>query len=197
MGKSTASVAATRTQVTDEESQVSQIGSVVEKQDVARMEEEESEISLVSDTVTQDTEMSEPPTNQEDFFVRTKNLDSNTENREQFLRGLLNPFGKVLLIQIFQESEIVYTATATMSSTTERSEAASNGLNEKIFWGRPIGMAFKRVPKKVVTGATNVKARVVSEESEEEDFQEPRFRRGSRNPMKPIPRSTLCQGKSC
>jgi hypothetical protein len=38
MGKSTALVSATRTQVTDEESQVSRIGSVVE--------EEESEISL-------------------------------------------------------------------------------------------------------------------------------------------------------
>ena len=55
MGQSTVSVPATRTEVTTEESQVSQIGSVV------RMEEEECEISLVSDTVTQDTEISEPP----------------------------------------------------------------------------------------------------------------------------------------
>jgi len=47
------------------------------------MEEEESEISLVSDTVTQDTEMYEPPSNQEDFFVWIKNLDSYMENREQ------------------------------------------------------------------------------------------------------------------
>jgi len=60
MGKFTALVRATRTQVTDEESQVSQIGSVVEEPQVVRMEEEESEISLVSHTVTQDTEMSEP-----------------------------------------------------------------------------------------------------------------------------------------
>ena len=43
-------------------------------------------------------------------------------------------------------------------------------------------MTFKRVPKKVVTGATKVKARVVSEEAEEEDSQEPRNRRGSRKP---------------
>jgi hypothetical protein len=53
-------------------------------------EEEESEISLVCDIVTQDTEMSEPLTNQEDFFVWIKNLGSHMENREQFLRGLLN-----------------------------------------------------------------------------------------------------------
>ena len=37
-------------------------------------------------------------------------------------------------------------------------------------------MTFKRVPKKVVTGATKVKARVVSKEAEEEDSQEPRIR---------------------
>ena len=100
MGKSTALVPATRTQATDEESQVSQIGSVVEEPQVVRMEEE-SEILLVSHTLTQDTEMSEPPTNQEDFFVWIKNLDSRMENREQFLRGLLNPFEKVLLVHIF------------------------------------------------------------------------------------------------
>ena len=46
------------------------------------MEEEESEISLFPDTVTQDTEMSEPPSNQEDFFVWIKNLDSHMKNRE-------------------------------------------------------------------------------------------------------------------
>jgi hypothetical protein len=43
-------------------------------------------------------------------------------------------------------------------------------------------MTFKRVPKKFVTGATKVKARVVSEEAEEEDSQEPKIRRGSRKP---------------
>ena len=90
MGKSTALVPATRTQVTDEESQVFQIGSVAEEPQVVRMEKEESEISLFPDTLTQDTE---PPTNQEDFFVWIKNLDSHMENREQFLRGLRNPFG--------------------------------------------------------------------------------------------------------
>jgi hypothetical protein len=100
MDKSTALVPATRTQATDEESQVSQTGSVVEEPQVVRMEEE-SEILLVSHTLTQDTEMSEPPTNQEDFFVWIKNLDSRMENIEQFLRGLLNPFGKILLVQIF------------------------------------------------------------------------------------------------
>jgi len=60
MGKSTSLVPATRTQATDEESQVSQIGSVVEEPQVVKIEEE-SEISLFPDTVTQDTEMSEPP----------------------------------------------------------------------------------------------------------------------------------------
>jgi len=90
MGKSTALVPATGTRVSDEESQVSQIGPVVEEPQVVRMEEEESEISLFPDTLTQDTE---PPTNQEDFFVWIKNLDSHMENREQFLRGLRNPFG--------------------------------------------------------------------------------------------------------
>jgi hypothetical protein len=34
-------------------------------------------------------------------------------------------------------------------------------------------MTFKRAPKKVDTGAANVKARVVSEEAEEEDSQAP------------------------
>jgi len=44
----------------------------------------------VSDPGTQDTEMSEPPTNQEDFFVWIKNLESRVECTEQFYRGLLN-----------------------------------------------------------------------------------------------------------
>jgi hypothetical protein len=79
------------------------------------MEEEESETSLVSDTVTRDTQMSETPANQEDVVVWIKNLDSHMENREQFLRGLLNPFGKVLLIQIFQDSEIVFGGTVTIN----------------------------------------------------------------------------------
>ena len=81
MGKSTALVPATRTQVTDEESQVSQSGSVVEEPQAVRMEEEESEISLFPDTITQDIEMSEPASNQEDFFEWIKNLDSHMENR--------------------------------------------------------------------------------------------------------------------
>ena len=117
MGKSTASVPATRTQVAGEESQVSEIGLVVGEPQVVRMEEDEIEISVVSYTVTQDAEMYEPPTNQEDFCVWIKNLDSHMENREQFLRRLLNPFGKVLLIQIFPESEIVFRATVTINTT--------------------------------------------------------------------------------
>jgi len=48
--------------------------------------------------------------------------------------------------------------------------------------GRPIVMTFKRVPKKVVSGATKVKAKMVSEEAEEGGFQEPIIRRGSRKP---------------
>jgi hypothetical protein len=137
LGKSTALVPATKTQVTDEESQVSQIGSVVEEPQIVRMEEEESDISLFSDTVTQDIEMSEPV----DFFVWIKNLDSHMENRERFLRGLRNPFGKVLLIQIFQEIEIVFGA---INTTGERFEVVSNELNRKILLGRPIAMTFKR-----------------------------------------------------
>jgi len=84
--------------------------------------------------------MSEPPTNQEDFFVWIKNLDSHMENREQFLRGLRNAFGKVLLSQISQESEIVFRATVTINTTREILEAASNELNTK---ARPILMTFK------------------------------------------------------
>ena len=98
------------------------------------------------------------------------------------MRGLLNPFGKVLLIQIFQESKILFRATVTINTTREKLEVASNELNGKILLGRPIVTTFKRVPKKIVTGATKVKARVVSEEAEEEDSQEPRTRTGSRKP---------------
>jgi len=47
--------------------------------------------------------MSEPPSNQENFFEWIKSLDSHMENREQFLRRLLNPFRKVLLVQVFIE----------------------------------------------------------------------------------------------
>jgi len=68
----------------------------------------------------------------------------------------------------------------TIISTRERLEAASNEPNGKILLGRPIVMTFKRVPKKVVTGETKVKARVISEEVEEGDSQEPR--RDSRKP---------------
>jgi len=52
-------------------SQVSQIGSVLEEPVIVMEEEKEKEceISLVSDSITSDTEMSEPPTYQEDFFV--------------------------------------------------------------------------------------------------------------------------------
>ena len=50
--------------------------------------EKECEIYLVSDTLTQDTKMSEPPSYQDDFFVQIKSLDSHMENREQFLGGL-------------------------------------------------------------------------------------------------------------
>ena len=48
----------------------------------------------------------------------------------------------------------------TINATRERLEAASNERNGKILLGRPIVLTFKRVPKKVVTGATKVKARV-------------------------------------
>ena len=124
--------------------------------------------------------MSEPHTNQEDFFVWIKNLDSHIEIREQFLRGLLNPFGKVLLVHIFQESEIGFRARITINTTRERLEAASTELNGKIFLGLPIVMTLKRVLKKVLTGATKVQARAISEEAEEEDSQEPRIGRGLR-----------------
>jgi hypothetical protein len=115
------------------------------------------------------------------------------ENREQFLRGLLNPFAKVLLIQIFQESEIVFRATVTINTTRERLEASSYELNGKILLGRPIVMTFKRVPKKIVTGATKVKGRVVSEE----DSQEPRTRCGSRKPPETYSQEQSLQGRGC
>jgi hypothetical protein len=63
-------------------------------------------------------------------------------------------------------------------------------------------MTFKRVIKKIVTGATRVKAREVYEE---EDYQEPRIRRGSRKPPgiysreQPLPGERLlgtCMGKT-
>jgi hypothetical protein len=57
------------------------------------------------------------------------------ESREQFLRGLVNPVEKVLLIQIFPESEIVFRAAVTMNPTRERLEAARNELNGKILLG--------------------------------------------------------------
>ena len=63
MDKSSALVPGTRTQVNDEESPVFRFGLLVEEPQLLRMEEEESEIALVSDTVTQDADMSEPPTN--------------------------------------------------------------------------------------------------------------------------------------
>jgi len=65
------------------------------------------------------------------------------ENREQFLHGLLNPFEQILLIQIFQESEIVFKETVTINTTREGLEAASNKLNGKILLGQPIVMTFK------------------------------------------------------
>jgi hypothetical protein len=43
MGKSAALLSATRIQVSDDESQVSQVGSVVEEPQIVRMEEEERE----------------------------------------------------------------------------------------------------------------------------------------------------------
>jgi len=64
----------------------------------------------------QNTDMSEQHTYQEDFSVWIKNLDCHMENREQFLRGLLNPFRKVLLVQNFQESQLVFRATVTINT---------------------------------------------------------------------------------
>jgi hypothetical protein len=64
---------------------------------------------------------------------------------------------------------LVIRATVTFNTTREKQEATSTELNGKILLGRPIVSTFKRVPKKAVTGATRVSARVVSEEAEEED----------------------------
>ena len=64
-------------------------------------------------------------TSSEDFFVWIKNLDSHMGTREQFLRGLLYPFVKVLLIQSFQES------TVTINTTRETLEAPNNKPNER------------------------------------------------------------------
>jgi hypothetical protein len=66
-----------------------QIESVHEEPQVVRTEQKGGEISLVSESITQDTEMSEPPisqsnipVNQEDLFVWIRNLDSQMKNRE-------------------------------------------------------------------------------------------------------------------
>jgi len=117
------------------------------------------------------------------------------ENRKQFLRGFLNPFGKVLLIQTFQESEIVFETTVVINTTKERLEAARNELNRKILLGLPIVMTFRRVPKNIVTETTKVKARVVSEEAEGADSQEPRTRRDSRKPRETFSQEQSLQGE--
>ena len=67
--KSTALLLATRIEVVDDVSQVSQIGSMLEEVHFLRMEKEQGEISLVSDNTAQDTERSEPLPDQEDFFL--------------------------------------------------------------------------------------------------------------------------------
>jgi hypothetical protein len=67
MSESSALLPPTRIPVADESSQVSQVGSIPEEPQILRMEKEEAEISLVSDTLTQDTEMSKPHSNQDDF----------------------------------------------------------------------------------------------------------------------------------
>jgi hypothetical protein len=72
MSKSTALRPATRIKVADDDNQIFQIGSILDEPEdpqSIRMEEEEGDISLLSDTITKDTEMSEPPSNQDDFFV--------------------------------------------------------------------------------------------------------------------------------
>ena len=67
------------------------------------MEEKEGEISLVSDdSISEDTEMSEPPTNQDDFFVYIKNLHSHMDNEDQFRHELLNPLEKLYSSKFFE-----------------------------------------------------------------------------------------------
>jgi hypothetical protein len=92
---------------------------------------------------------------------------------------------------------LVFRATIASNNTPDELEAASTELYRNIFLERPIVLKFKTIPKKVVTGTTKLEARVVSEEAEEEDSREPRIRRRFRKPLKPIPRSSLCQGRGC
>jgi len=98
----------------------------------------------------------------------------------------------------FQESEIVFRATVTINATRERLEAASNERNGKILLGRPIVLTFKRVPKKVVTGATKVKARVYYlKKLKKKILKNQELDGAPENHLKPIPRSSLCQGRGC
>ena len=132
---------------------------------------DQTQIALMSDTITQDTERPEPPTTQKNCCVWITNLDSHTENRTKFLRELFNSCEKVLVVQIFQQFESVVRATMTINATRDRLEAATIERNGKILLGRLIVLTFKRVPKHIVTGATKSKARVACERAVEEDFQ--------------------------
>jgi hypothetical protein len=60
-------------------------------------------------------------------------------------------------------------------------------------------MTFERVSKNVVTAATKVTATVVSEEVEEEEYQEPGIRLDGapENHLEPILRTTRCQRRGC
>jgi hypothetical protein len=178
---------ATTIQIAEDESPESpQFESVPGEPQAVRMEEKECQISLVSDTITQDTERSEPPTsqsiipcNQEDFFVWIKNPDNHMENRKQFLRSLLSSFRNVLSLQIFQESSELLSRSAVLEK--ELKLLLLNSM-KGFSCARSIVLTFKRVPEKVATGDSKIKASIVSDEAseesgikyEEEESQEPR-----------------------
>jgi hypothetical protein len=73
------------------------------------------------------------PIHQEDFFVWIKNLDYHMKKRTIPSR-LLNSFGNVLALQIFQESPLVFKASVTINKTRKRLEAATAELRGRFFW---------------------------------------------------------------
>jgi hypothetical protein len=49
---------------------------------------------------------------------------------------------------------LIFRATSTMNTTRERLEAATVELQGTTFLGQPLVLTLRRIPKKVVTGAT-------------------------------------------
>ena len=130
----------TRTHIVENQSQSSQIRSPP----IATMEDGEGDISLVYDTVTQNTWMSEAPsrqwhvlTIQEDFFIWIKHVDSHMEKIPELLRNLLNSLGNVSAVQIVQKLQLIFKATVMINSSTQMVEVAPPNSMGKLFCNNP------------------------------------------------------------